>query len=99
MPADSPTVLSESPLCPAPPVDSPTVLSESPGFLSAAAASHAGDAQNKHLNNNDEEEAVVDFVNTYLEFDDVSEDNNNVTAGREGDGDEPRGINNSDVEG
>jgi hypothetical protein len=34
------------------PADLPTGLS-----LSAAAASHAGDAQNEHLNNDDEEEA------------------------------------------
>jgi hypothetical protein len=37
--------------------DSPTGLSGLPGFLSAAAASHAGEAQNEHLNNDDEEEA------------------------------------------
>jgi hypothetical protein len=62
------------------PADSPTGLSESPGILSAAAASHAGIAQNEHLNSDDEEEAVVDFVNTNLAFDDVNEDNNNVTT-------------------
>ena len=65
------------------PADLPTGLSESPGILSAAAASHASNAQNEYLNSNDEEEAVVDFVNTNLEFDDVNEDD---VAGREGDG-------------
>ena len=80
------------------PADLPTGLSESPGILSAAAASHASNAQNEYLNSNDEEEAVVDFVNTNLEFDDVNEDNNNVTAGREGNGDELR-INDADVKG
>ncbi len=50
-------------------------LSESPGLLSAAAASNAGDSQNKHLNDNNEEEAVVNF-STNLEFDDDVNDVN-----------------------
>ena len=74
-------------------------LSKSPGFLSAAAASHAGNSQNKHLNDDNEEEAVFNF-STNLEFDDdVNEYNNNVKVGWGDDGDESHEINDVDVQG